>query len=316
MTLTLAHNSEKIRVRLNLSYNGAAFHGWAIQPELRTVEGELSAALTRICRTMIVLTVAGRTDTGVHAHGQVAHFDLPVEIWKRIPGRSEITPEQALVRKVNALLAHNAAGPKGYSDIVVHSAEPVCADFDARFSALWRRYTYLIADGPANWDPMRTDVLWVPTELDLSAMNQAAKPLLGEHDFLSFCKPRPGASTVRTLKELSFQRIKINPADQRGIICASVCADAFCHSQVRTLVGTLIEVGRGAREIDWPAERLAARVRNGEVVVAPAHGLTLVEIGYPTPAEYGRQAQLARRYRGVEMTRGEENENDCGCVES
>lgn len=318
MTSSFAQHQENVRIRLNLAYHGAQFHGWAIQPGLRTVEGELTAALRRICRVEIVLTVAGRTDAGVHARGQVAHFDLPVEIWKQIPGRSELDPKQALVRKVNAVLSHQALGPKGYADVVVHSAEVVSADFDARFSALWRRYTYLIADGPQRWDPMRQDVLWVPGKLDLQAMNQAAQPLLGEHDFLSFCKPRPGASTVRTLRKLSFHREETADTKNDGIIRADVEADAFCHSQVRTLIGTLLEVGRGARAISWPLERLASRTRNGEVIVAPAHGLTLAEIGYPEPTDYGKQAQLARRYRGTDAEQNsdaarEGSVSDCGC---
>lgn len=273
------------------------------------MEGELGEALAKICRSEVELTVAGRTDAGVHARGQVAHFEIPSAVLEKLTGRGNLSPEQALIRKLNAVLTHTAPGPKGYSDIVVHNAEIVSADFDARFSALWRLYTYRIADGPSNWDPMRADVLWVPTVLDLTAMNEAAQPLLGEHDFLSFCKPRPGASTVRTLQEFSFSRERDGEDNQdaenedvknndAGLISVRVRADAFCHSQVRTLVGTLIEVGRGAKNISWPAARLAARVRDGEVIVAPAHGLTLEEIGYPVASEYGRQAKLARRFRG------------------
>lgn len=293
MTSTLAQSDENIRVRLDLSYNGAAFHGWAAQPNLRTVEGELTRALRKISRCPeTTLTVAGRTDAGVHARGQVAHFNLPRGSWERLVGRSDLSPGQALVRKMNALLSQGAPGPKGYSDVVVHSAQAVDMQFCARFSALWRTYTYRIADGARNWDPMRIDVLWVPNELNLVAMNEACKPLLGEHDFLAYCKPRRGASTVRTLYEFGFERA------QSGLICARVRADAFCHSQVRTLVGTMIEVGRGARAVSWPAARLESKTRNGEVIVAPAHGLTLEEIGYPQPEDYGKQAQLARRFRG------------------
>ncbi|XCB30571.1 tRNA pseudouridine(38-40) synthase TruA [Arcanobacterium hippocoleae] len=293
--------TQNLRIRLDLRYHGSAFHGWAIQPGLRTVAGELAGALAKICRTEVTLTVAGRTDAGVHACGQVAHFDLPRTVWERLSGRAGLLPEQALLRKVNALLSHNVPGPKSYSDCVVYAAQAVPKEFDARFSALWRTYIYRIADGIDKWDPMRTDILWVPNKLDLTAMNEAAAPLLGEHDFLSYCRPRAGASTVRTLQELNFIR-----ADD-GVICAKVRADAFCHSQVRTLIGTLIEVGRGARDIDWPKRRLAAKLRNGEVIVAPAHGLTLAEVGYPAPDEYGAQAQLAKRFRG------ETKNADCGC---
>ncbi|WP_376975327.1 tRNA pseudouridine(38-40) synthase TruA [Arcanobacterium hippocoleae] len=305
---TLAQN---LRIRLDLRYHGRFFHGWAAQPGLRTVEGELVKALMQICRAAVTLTVAGRTDAGVHAREQVAHFDLPRTVWEKLPGRSQLLPEQAIVRKINAVLSHNAPKPKEYSDCVVYSAQVVSQSFDARFSALWRMYNYQIADGAANWDPMRTDVLWVPQELDLSAMNEAALPLLGEHDFLSYCKPRLGASTVRTLQELNFRRVE--DAAGNSFILARVKADAFCHSQVRTLVGTLLEVGRGARPTDWPAKRLAARLRNGEVIVAPAHGLTLAKIGYPPPTEWAAQALRARRFRGVELG---QDEADCGCTDA
>lgn len=280
-----------MRIRMDLSYNGMGFHGWAIQPGLRTVQGELEAALSMVLREPITLTVAGRTDAGVHAAEQVAHFDVNDDAWAALPGRSSREPGESLVRKINAITARGADGPPGYTDVVVKAAYGVPDDFDARFSALWRSYSYRIADGPENWDPRRRDVLWGDWKLDLGAMNRAAESLLGEHDFLSFCKPRAGASTVRTLFELGFRR--------EGAMAIGVAkADAFCHSQVRTLMGTLIEVGRGARGENWPAHRLSERVRNGEVVVAPAHGLTLDEVGYPGVGEYGAQAKAARRFRG------------------
>lgn len=280
-----------MRIRIDLSYDGTGFHGWAVQPGLRTVQGELEAALATILRTPVVLTVAGRTDAGVHAAGQCAHFDVDEAAWQRRPGRSSRTPSESLVRKINAITSRAAQGPTGYTDVVVRSAEVVPDAFDARFSALWRRYSYRIADGVGHWDPRRRDVLWLAHELDVDAMNRAAAGLLGEHDFISYCKPRDGASTVRTLLELGFVR-------EGGMVTGFAKADAFCHSQVRTLMGTLIEVGRGARAESWPTSRLAAAVRNGEVIVAPPHPLTLEEIGYPTPEEYGVQAALTRRYRG------------------
>lgn len=280
-----------MRIRIDLSYDGAAFHGWAAQPGLRTVQGELEKALATVLRQPVALTVAGRTDAGVHAAGQCAHFDVDAAAWASLPGRSSREPGESLVRKINAITSRGADGPVGFSDVVVKRADVVGDDFDARFSALWRRYSYRIADGVENWDPRRKDVLWLDGALDVAAMNRAAQALLGEHDFLSFCKPREGASTVRTLLELGFVR-------DGGVVTGYAKADAFCHSQVRTLMGSLIEVGRGARDEDWPAARLEAAVRNGEVIVAPPHPLTLEEIGYPAPAEYGAQAVLARRYRG------------------
>ncbi len=279
-----------MRIRIDLAYDGTSFHGWAAQPGLRTVQGELEAALSMVLREPITLTVAGRTDAGVHAANQTAHFDVNDANWAALPGRSTREPGDSLVRKLNAITARGVQGPPAYTDVVVKAAYEVPSDFDARFSALWRQYSYRIADGSLNWDPRRKDVLWVNSELDLAAMNRAAKPLLGEHDFISFCKPREGASTVRTLYELGFKR-------EGNLIVGYAKADAFCHSQVRTLMGTLIEVGRGARDQNWPARRLAQAERTGEVVVAPAHPLTLEGVGYPVPEAYGEQAQAARRYR-------------------
>ncbi len=306
-------SSEKMRIRLQISYQGRQFHGWACQPGLRTVQGEIEKVLSTILRIPISLTVAGRTDAGVHAAGQVAHFDLPATLWEQLPGRANYLPADVLRRRANSLLARAyweycrgeentepvAAGAvaanlpiRGYSDVVITRVEKVPADFDARFSALWRKYVYLLADGVEHWNPARLDVLWIPEELDIERMNRAALPLLGEHDFTSFCRPRPGASSVRTLLKLQFSR------QESGILAAQVQADAFCHSQVRMLVGALIEVGRGRRAEDWPAESLRAQKRTGETVCAPAHGLTLAEVGYPPPSEYAAQAQRARRYRG------------------
>lgn len=287
-----------MRIRLDVAYDGAGFHGWAAQPGLRTVQGELESAMSTIFRADVALTVAGRTDAGVHAAHQVAHADVPRAAWNALPGRSEHAPNESLVRRMNAILARRAREayatdlPTGYSDVVVRFATEVPGDFDARFSALWRSYTYRIADGASAWDPRRRDVLWLSERLDVDAMNRAAQPLLGEHDFLSFCKPREGTSTVRTLLELGFIRAE-------GAVIGHAKADAFCHSQVRTLMGTLIEVGRGARGEDWPAIRLAEAHRDGQVIVAPPHPLTLEEVGYPAPAEFGAQASRARRYRGA-----------------
>ncbi|QRV01810.1 tRNA pseudouridine(38-40) synthase TruA [Arcanobacterium phocisimile] len=293
MTSTLAQN---IRLRLDLGYDGNHFHGWAAQPGLRTVQGELENVLSAIVRQPVVLTVAGRTDAGVHARHQVAHCDIPRESWLALPGRSSRTAAQSLVHRANSMLARSTGGvivgaPKGFSDVVIHDVVPVSEEFDARFSALWRSYSYRIADGVACWDPQRRDVLWLADELDLEAMNRAVTGLLGEHNFLSYCKPREGASTVRTLHELSFTRVD-------GVVVGTARADAFCHSQVRTLMGTFIEVGRGRRGEEWPYQRLIEQNRDGQVVIAPPHPLTLERIGYPEPELYGVQAAQARRYRG------------------
>lgn len=294
MDSTVAH---QLRIRLDLAYDGTEFHGWAAQPGQRTVEGVLAGALSTIFRTTIVLTVAGRTDAGVHARGQVVNFDVDPSSYSSLPGRSDFPPEISLVRRVNALLAREADGPKGSADVVVYRARVVPPDFDARFSAISRSYTYRICDNPAGFDPLRRrDVLWVAEQVDVDAMNQAARGLLGEHDFISYCRPREGATTIRELQVLEAHR-------RDGLIELTAQADAFCHSMVRTLVGSLLRVGHGKRDVEWPARRLAEKNRNGEVVVAPPHPLTLQNVVYPPDQELAARAALTRNVR------------ECGCVE-
>lgn len=290
MTTTVAHT---IRLRLAVAYDGSQFHGWAAQDGLRTVEGVLSEAMGTILRTPVKLTVGGRTDAGVHARGNVVHVDVPSEAFLALPGRSSATPEAAMRRRLMALLARGADGPRGASDVAVTSVERAPEGFDARFSALARIYSYRICDDPQRFDPLRRhDVLWLEEPLDLEAMNAAAAMLVGEHDFLSFCKPREGATTIRELQALEVRRA----AD--GIIEIHAQADAFCHSMVRTLVGTLMRVGTGRRPVEWAAQRLAEASRDGEVVVAPPHPLTLERIVYPsTPEELAERARVTRAVR-------------------
>ncbi len=298
---------DTVRVRLDLAYDGAGFHGWAAQPGQRTVEGVLTDALATVLRAPVRLTVAGRTDAGVHARGQVAHLDVPAAAWRALPGRSTRTPEQALLDRLAGVLAREAQGgpapaPRGAGDLVVHGVRVVPAAFDARFSALTRRYRYRIADGGptgAPRDPARRgQVLWVNERLDVAAMQAAARPLLGEHDFLSYCRPREGATTIRTLKELSWRRLPADaPGPDGGLVTLTVVADAFCHSMVRSLVGAALAVGTGRRDVDWPARLLAARSRGQAAPVAPAHGLTLEAVTYPADAELAAQAERARTLR-------------------
>lgn len=284
-----------VRLRLDLSYDGTDFHGWAAQPGQRTVQGELEQALGRIARVPVRVTVAGRTDTGVHARGQVCHLDLPPGVLATLPGRSDRTPAQALVTRLAGVLP---------SDVVVHVAREVPASFDARFGALWRRYRYRISDGPAVHDPLRRDVLRHRAALDVGAMDAASRALLGEHDFLSYCRPREGATTIRTLQELRWERPGAGRADE-GLVVATVVADAFCHHMVRSLVGALIGVGEGRREQDWPARVLAARTREaatrdgvGAAPLCPPQGLTLEHVAYPPDEELAARAALARARRG------------------
>lgn len=273
-----------MRIRIDLAYDGAGFHGWAAQPGLRTVQGELEAALATALRLEAVpLTCAGRTDTGVHATGQVAHADLDAETLTASAGRAADPPLTVLARRINGIV-----GP----DLRVLGMAEAGPGFDARFSALWRRYAYRLADHPAYADPLRRGfVLAWPRRLDEAVINQAARSLLGEHDFAAFCKPREGATTIRTLHELSWTR------DDRGELTGRVVADAFCHHMVRSLVGCLIAVGEGRRAVEWPGQVLAAGVRDSAVAVVPAHGLTLVEVGYPPDDELAAQAEATRRVR-------------------
>jgi len=264
-----------VRIRLDVAYDGAGFHGWAAQPGLRTVEGDLAAALATVLRVpSIALTCAGRTDSGVHARGQVVHADIAAD-------EQDVEP---LARRLNGVLD---------GDVRVRRAVPAPEGFDARFSALWRRYAYRVADRPELVDPLRRGhVLAWSRALELTAMNEASVALVGEHDFASFCKQREGASTVRTLLDLHWSR------ESDGLLVAHVRADAFCHSMVRSLVGCLLAIGEGRRDVAWAAAVLAAARRDSAVAVAPAHGLTLEEVGYPPDAELGARVEITRARRG------------------
>lgn len=274
------------RVRLDIAYDGTPYAGWAIQPDQRTVAGELTAALVRVIRVPgLALTVAGRTDAGVHATGQVAHVDVPVDAWEKLPGRRDTQPEHALVTRLAGVLP---------TSVVVREGTVVNATFDARFSAVARRYRYRLSDAVTTRSPMRaSDVMWLPPkgQLDVASMGAAAEQLLGEHDWLPYCRPREGASTIRTLQRFTWTR------DAAGLVVGEVQADAFCHHMVRALVGACVAVGQGRRGVEWPREVLAAGVRDGAVTVMPAHGLTLEEVLYPEPEQWAAQASLARRRR-------------------
>ena len=289
------------RIRLDLAYDGTFFSGWAAQPGLRTVEGVLTSALVTVLREPVRLTVAGRTDAGVHAAAQVVHFDASTEAWAALPGRSDRLPEAALLTRLAGVLAREAQAslpltPRGAGDVVVTGARIVPEAFDARFGALSRRYTYRIADADAPRNPARrATVLWLPDRLDIEAMEASAKPLLGEHDFLSYCKPRQGATTIRTLRTLEWRRAAAGP--DAGLVTLSVVADAFCHSMVRSLVGAGLAVGQGRRPAAWPGELLAARSRDGAAPVAPPHGLTLEEVVYPDDDDLAARAERARATR-------------------
>jgi len=266
-----------VRLRLDLGYDGAEFSGWARQPGRRTVQEVLEDALVTVLRvTEARVTCAGRTDSGVHARGQVAHVDAPSAAVEAAGGPG------ALARRLSGVLPR---------DVRVTDVALAPDGFDARFAALWRRYAYRISDHPAGVDPLRRhDVVDHRRALDVAAMDEAAGALLGTHDFSAFCRPREGATTVRTLLEHGWSR-------GDGLVVATVVADAFCHNMVRALVGAALAVGEGRRPPSWPAEVLAGRVRRPDVQVAPAHGLTLEEVRYPPAEELAARATAARRRR-------------------
>lgn len=283
---------EATRFRLDIAYQGTDFNGWGRQPALRTVQGELEAALATILRRAgepPALTVAGRTDAGVHARGQVAHVDLSPEqtalLRKPHGKRPPLAAQDALARRLNGVL-----GP--VSDVVVLRATEAPTGFDARFSALWRRYEYRVADRASLRDPLqRHRTAWVSADLDAHTMDVAAHGLLGLHDFASYCKAREGATTIRTLLDFSWRR------DDDGVLVGEVVADAFCHSMVRALVGACVEVGEGSLTPGDLVELRDARERTSAFKVMPARGLTLMEVGYPGDAELALRAEQTRGLR-------------------
>jgi len=276
-----------VRLRLDLAYDGTAFRGWARQPALRTVQGTLEAAIARVLGGDPQLVVAGRTDAGVHASGQVAHLDLTDGQRERLHNSRAGTAE-ALASRLNGVL-----GP--YPDVAVHRTTVAAPGFDARFSAVWRRYEYRIADREAGYDPLeRLRTTWVGSPLDVEAMDAAARSLIGLHDFAAYCKWREGATTIRTLLDFGWRR------DDQGILIARVKADAFCHSMVRALVGACVGVGEGRLRV---ADVTAIRdegVRTSDVKVLAARGLTLTEVGYPADEQLGLRAEQTRARRSLD----------------
>jgi tRNA pseudouridine38-40 synthase len=268
-------------VRLDLSYDGTEFSGWAKQAGgRRTVQGEIEDALRTVTRSGAVaydLTVAGRTDAGVHARGQVAHVDLPGELWAE--------HREKLLKRLAGRL------PK---DVRVWGVTEAPEGFNARFAALWRRYVYRVGDRPGGVDPLlRNHVLWHDWELDVEVMDTAAKSLVGEHDFAAYAKKREGATTIREILDFGVRR------RGDGVVEIEVRADAFCHNQVRSMVGALLFVGDGHRGAEWPRKVLDAGVRDSAVHVVRPHGLTLEEVAYPADELLAERQLQARRVRGV-----------------
>ncbi|MFM2353205.1 MAG: tRNA pseudouridine(38-40) synthase TruA [Actinomycetota bacterium] len=281
---------ETVRLRLDIAYDGTAFSGWSKQPGLRTVQEVIEDAIATLVRhpdLEVRLVVAGRTDAGVHATGQVAHIDLTPHQWRAIAAaRRGGTTEESLTRRLNGIISATAP------DVVISRVTLAPEGFDARFSPLWRRYEYRIADATSGHDPRRrAHTLWHPNALDEAAMDAAARSLRGLHDFAAFCKPREGATTIRTLLDYEWTR------DAEGVLIATVRADAFCHSMVRALVGAAVAMGLGKLEHDELTRILNAAVKANAFPVVAARGLTLVEVAYPPDAELGARAELTRARR-------------------
>jgi tRNA pseudouridine38-40 synthase len=267
--------SRTVRLRLAISYDGTDFSGWAAQPERRTVQGVLTEALAVLIREPVALTVAGRTDAGVHAIGQVAHVDVSPSGWADLGA--------SLLRRLAGVLP---------PDIRVREVLAVPAEFDARFGALWRRYEYRLTDAVSGAEPLRRfDTVAWPRPLDEQAMDAAARLLGGEHDFAAFCRRRDGATTIRSVQSFQVRR-------EDDLVRCQVQADAFCHSMVRSLVGALAAVGEGRRPPEWPASLLSRTSRADDVPVAPARGLTLVAVGYPEDHELAARVATTRNRRG------------------
>lgn len=281
-----------MRIRLDIAYDGSHFRGWARQPGLRTVQGELESALARIVGGDPRLVVAGRTDAGVHAAGQVAHLDLDEEQAARLPRRRRDNDELDAI----GALAGRLRGVLGaYADVTVSQTSLAPDGFDARFSAVWRRYSYRLADAAAGYDPLeRQRTTYIRSILDLEAMDAAASRLIGLHDFAAYCKAREEATTIRTLLEYDWHR------DGAGVLVANVRADAFCHSMVRALVGACVAVGEGRIGIDDVVAIREARMRIPETKVLAARGLVLAEVGYPADDLLAARAEQTRNRRDAE----------------
>ena len=245
------------------------------------MQGELETWLGRVLASEPPrLVCAGRTDAGVHARGQVAHFDL---------APATILDSTAAVRRLNRVLP---------DDLVVWRLAPAAEGFDARFSAVWRRYVYRLAEPSSPVDPLyRNQVTPLRRDLDLDRLNAAAGGLVGLRDFGAFCRSREGGTTIRTLLDLRALRVTSGPL--RDVIECTVRADAFCHSMVRSLVGALVEVGSGRRDPGWLGAVAAAAVRDPAIPVLGPGGLTLEEVGYPANAELAERARQARSLRST-----------------
>jgi tRNA pseudouridine38-40 synthase len=274
-----------VRLRLDIAYDGTEFAGWATQSGQRTVAGVLEESLSTVFQNPLRLHAAGRTDAGVHATGQVAHVDVPIDalpnVYPRTPRPNQ--PEfQPLVRRLGRLLP---------ADVRVRRIMRAPAGFDSRFSALRRHYAYRISTADYGVDPQQARFVtsW-PRLLDVDAMASASQKLLGLNDFAAFCRHREGATTIRDLQRFDWER-------DGDLIIAHVTADAFCWSMVRSLVGALLAVGERRRTAEWCAELLTDTRRSSDYAAAPARGLTLVRVDYPPESQMQARTLITRDLR-------------------
>lgn len=295
-----------MRLRFDLAYDGGKFYGWAKQPALRTVQGEVEDALHKILRVPVSsaeeplrLTVAGRTDTGVHASHQVCHIDVSEDVLIRCVGHTGLDCVSALEYRLRHVLPE---------DICIHSVSVAPEGFDARFSALERTYVYRLADAHSVVDPrMRNFVFHVDNALDISAMNDAASLIIGLHDFGSFARPNPGGTTIRDVKSANWVRIKdatcnvlstgCVPQVEHGLLEFTIVADAFAHNMVRSLVQACVQVGSGKRSVEWFSQKIRVPLREGSTGPIAPQGLTLEYVAYPPDSELGVRAEKIRARR-------------------
>ncbi|MCO6558787.1 MAG: tRNA pseudouridine synthase A [Bifidobacterium sp.] len=327
-----------MRLRIDLAYDGGGFHGWAKQPDLRTVQGVVEDALHTVLRVPaddahepLRLVVAGRTDTGVHAVHQVCHLDVGEQTLNRRVGHMAVPPVEALRRR----LIHDLP-----DDISLHNVQVAPEGFDARFSALQRTYVYRIADGARPADPRMRGFVWkLEDTLDIPAMNEAATMTIGLHDFGSFATPNPGGTTIREVKQAVWRRVPVMgmfknsgtetdiriacsdqlgkaatpaasnsganmgysvPSLESGLVCFTIVADAFAHNMVRSLVNACVQVGRHRKSLDWFAQKMANPVREGSTGPIAACGLTLEHVAYPPDEELAERAQAIRARRTLD----------------
>jgi tRNA pseudouridine38-40 synthase len=275
---TLFPESGFRRLRINIAYDGTAFFGWATQPDKRTIQDLVEEAVARISRGDVESVVAGRTDAGVHATGQVIHIDLPDAVF------ADGLTYRDLRYKLNRILDE---------DVRIMDISDAPEGFHARFSALRRIYNYKILDNNEVIAPLsRYDVAPWYRPLDVELMNKASALVLGHHDFAAFCKFKEGGTTIRTLEKYQWHR------DSEGLLIAEVVADAFCYSMVRNLVGAVVCVADGRKDPSWMAELLANKERVSDSLVFPARGLSLTRVEYPSNDELLDRARVTIGKRG------------------